>query len=917
MANEYDVKPLSDTISNIQHYYDENGDRWTQLTQHTQNPCDIYQIMQYAPNVQIRTTQDGTIIGYDLPVTSLDPNNNPANPSDSNTQLTGLYATGGGGGSRGGGVGRLRGASTSYIPATATYDSETGVFDGIVSGALREGQRTLNLVSNEVGAVFAAAACLGKFGLSMTRDFFTGNFDNLGVDFNDFVDAYSGLARNSAMSFLDGRWSTRGLWEVDSQGNVSLYLPDNVIAYLFGAFRDSGVIVDPTAGTRQIPPDMGLISEGVIPNTGLFKGMTGLWYREDIYPVSFLIVNDLVEPCVVVYNAVEYRGSYQTRSSSISYADLDNKNYSSTTLNVTATYTRDNKTVYCRVLHRSAGDYVEDVEVGNVSTVTQPSGRYLSVQQLYACAWCALYGEGGAVDYPQGISANEGETQIDPTVVDSDTNDGIIDQLTTNYPDIMGTPIQTITLDDSCNQTTNNYYQVTIPVNVGGSGDIFSITAPVDISGQLNPTLNIDDLVTFAPTFDPDIYGEFSIGDLLNQIYNILNGAQISVGVSLDPNTQEIVQYINNYNTINNTTILPTNPIYPPTGSTGNPDIIISPVIIETDPTTDPEAPDIILPIIPTQTSAPTSVAPSGEIPEDYPTALWTVYNPTRAQVNSLGQWLWSTNFIDAIKKLFQSPIDAIISLHKLKFTPLTSGNANIVCGYLDSGVSSKVVTRQYISETMGTIQVPEYYGNVFDYDPYTEYSLYIPYVGIVRLSAADVVRASVMLTYDVDVFTGAFSAKVKVFRDNAGGAIYEYTGNCAEQCPISQGMTATIFSSGVAAGASFKAVTMASGNPVLGAVAGTVTGALTTRLSVDRSGSFSGNSGQLNIERPYMIISRPQIDMADSFEHFTGIPANQTITIGDASGLVKGKIAHIKSSVAFKEEVNEISAMFVDGVMV
>ena len=117
--------------------------------------------------------------------------------------------------------------------------------------------------------------------------------------------------------------------------------------------------------------------------------------------------------------------------------------------------------------------------------------------------------------------------------------------------------------------------------------------------------------------------------------------------------------------------------------------------------------------------STPTLVAPTGS-----PEALYAIYNPTTQQVKDLGAWLWSPNFVDQILKVFSNPMEAIISLHKIYGTPHTANNPqNIKVGYLDSGVSSKVVDEQYITIDCGTVKMYEQYGNVFDYSPYTEVS--------------------------------------------------------------------------------------------------------------------------------------------------------------------------------------------------
>ena len=124
--------------------------------------------------------------------------------------------------------------------------------------------------------------------------------------------------------------------------------------------------------------------------------------------------------------------------------------------------------------------------------------------------------------------------------------------------------------------------------------------------------------------------------------------------------------------------------------------------------------------------------------------SLYAIYNPTLAEINSFGAWLWSDNFIDQIKKLFNDPMQAIIGLHKIYARPITGGAQNIKVGYLDSGVSSAIVANQYTTIDCGTVKLAEQFHNVFDYAPFTEVNLYLPFIGIVRLDVSDVMRASI-----------------------------------------------------------------------------------------------------------------------------------------------------------------------------
>ena len=308
---------------------------------------------------------------------------------------------------------------------------------------------------------------------------------------------------------------------------------------------------------------------------------------------------------------------------------------------------------------------------------------------------------------------------------------------------------------------------------------------------------------------------------------------------------------------------------------------------------------------------APAVVPPSGSA-----SALYAIYNPTLAQINAFGAWLWSDNFVEQIKKLFNDPMQAIIGLHKVYATPATSGSQNIKVGYLDSGVSANVVSNQYTTVDCGTVTLSEYFHNVFDYSPYTQINLYLPFIGIVSLDNADVMRSSIHIVYHVDVLSGACLAEVKVTRDGAGGTLYQYTGNASVTLPISSGSYMGIVSS-IASIAGGIAGTIASGGAALPMIASAAGSALNARANVEHSGGFSGNAGAMGGKIPYLIISRPQVALATNFQKYIGFPANYTTTLSNCSGFVKVLECHIENINAANSELTEIESILKEGIIV
>lgn len=297
---------------------------------------------------------------------------------------------------------------------------------------------------------------------------------------------------------------------------------------------------------------------------------------------------------------------------------------------------------------------------------------------------------------------------------------------------------------------------------------------------------------------------------------------------------------------------------------------------------------------------------PAIVIPTQHASALWAIYNPTLAQLNSLGAWLWSPNFIDQLLKIFNDPMQAIIGLHKVYANPSISGSGNIKVGYLDSGVPSNIVGNQYTYIDCGTVSLPEYYGNILDYSPFTTVQLYLPFIGIVSLDIADVSRSSITVKYCVDVLTGVCLASVSVQRDNAGGVLYQYSGNCACQYPLSSGSYM-----GMVTGAIGAIGSLARGN-----IIGTGLSIAGMRTNIEHSSGFSGNAGAMGIKKPYLIISRPQSVMNDGFPSIHGYPSNYFTRLGDCSGFVQIEECHVENIPATDKELDKIKDLLKEGVI-
>lgn len=330
----------------------------------------------------------------------------------------------------------------------------------------------------------------------------------------------------------------------------------------------------------------------------------------------------------------------------------------------------------------------------------------------------------------------------------------------------------------------------------------------------------------------------------------------------------------------------------------------------DTQTQTQPQIPDTPTPPTTGDGDSPTPIPPTGSA-----SALWAVYHPTQAQVNAFGAWLWSSNFVDQLLKVFQNPMDAIISLHKVFVMPVDAGDTTIHAGYLDSGVSSKYVTQQYVYVDCGSVDCKEYFGTVFDYVG-TSASLYLPFIGIVPLNINEVMRSTINVKYGCDLFTGAILVEVTISRDGNNVIMYQYGGDGSVQYPVS-GSRSGGFLTGLAATIG-AAASIATGGAAMPAFAAAFGGSvMSAQKQVQHSGGFSGNSGAMGCKIPYLIIERPQTKIASLMPSLDGYPTNYSVKLSDCSGQVVVSSVHIEGINATENELKEIERLLKAGILV
>lgn len=317
---------------------------------------------------------------------------------------------------------------------------------------------------------------------------------------------------------------------------------------------------------------------------------------------------------------------------------------------------------------------------------------------------------------------------------------------------------------------------------------------------------------------------------------------------------------------------------------------------------------------------------------------LMTLYSPNVVELQQLGKFLWSDSFdINTFKKLFNDPFDTLLGLSIVPIKPTISGTHNIIFGNLDSGVSSGVVANPWVDVECGSLTLNEVWHGALDYSPYTQVSIYLPFIGVKQLNTNDVMGSTLTLTYHFDVLTGSCIAEIAVNHTSQGnkgsgfsynsnmGTVYTFSGQCSVNVPLASldytnTIRAAIEAVGFTAGA---AASFAAGHPALG-IASLAVGTANAEIKqatpvVERSGSLGLSSSFMASLEPCLIVSRSHICKPEKYYSLRGVPSQVYVSaLSKASGFIQiADTNNLKVSGANDTELTEIKNLLTQGVYV
>ena len=276
-------------------------------------------------------------------------------------------------------------------------------------------------------------------------------------------------------------------------------------------------------------------------------------------------------------------------------------------------------------------------------------------------------------------------------------------------------------------------------------------------------------------------------------------------------------------------------------------------------------------------------------------TSLFTLYKPSKLQLQYFAEVLYSPNFIQAItNSIWGSPDEAVISLGIAPLNITTTGTGSIKIGTYDTGLIFPIIDNQFVTVDCGSIQIKEYWGNFMDYSPYTKIDLFLPFIGMISLSSDEVMDSTISIKYICDLFTGTCQAFIR--NDTRQMIIATYTGNLITHLPLSStDYSRTVQTLATAITGATLAATTGGVSALATSAISSVSNITSAKPTIQRTGGMSASGALLGYKKPYVIITRPSQSIPLNYNKFRGYPSNITSKLGDLKGYTEVEYVHLE----------------------
>lgn len=332
-------------------------------------------------------------------------------------------------------------------------------------------------------------------------------------------------------------------------------------------------------------------------------------------------------------------------------------------------------------------------------------------------------------------------------------------------------------------------------------------------------------------------------------------------------------------------------------------------------------------------------------------TGFATLFTPTKAQLKALADIMWDSNVFTALQNLVENIQKMFTSLAIVPFTVTKGATAEVTWfGLAITEVFLDLCSQQYYDFDMGSINLANdnrifTSGSALDYSPYSKLGIFLPFIGYQDLDIDECRDAVIGLKYRIDILSGACVALVSI----NGNTIYQFTGNCLSQIPITnenmQSLVTDAVNVGIAAAATHSAMgaasadmTAAEGSTKISQAAreakiahaeahvassagqlssATANAAMGMKPTYGKAGAISASASLLAVKQPYLFLTTPRQSLPDHYQKYCGFPSNITGKLNSFSGFTVVEDIRLNGLVATSPEVAEIYELLKKGVII
>ena len=332
-------------------------------------------------------------------------------------------------------------------------------------------------------------------------------------------------------------------------------------------------------------------------------------------------------------------------------------------------------------------------------------------------------------------------------------------------------------------------------------------------------------------------------------------------------------------------------------------------------------------------------------------TGMATIFKPSKAQLTALANVMWNSNFFTFMQNLVENISEMFTSLAIVPFEVTAGSTVSVTWLGFDTAVSLTLAAAQFYEFNMGSINLADddrifTSGSALDYSPFSKLGIFLPFIGFQDLDIDECRGSTLNLKYRIDILSGTCVALISI----NGNTIYQFTGNCLSQIPITnqsmQSLVSDAVNVGIAATASHaagaavgaaeaewgaanteadinKANTQINHARARQAIARGQLASATANASVGmkptfgKAGSVSASASLLAVKQPYLFLTTPRQSLPEHYQKYCGFPSNITGKLSSFSGLTVVEDIRLNGLVATAPEVSEIYELLKSGVII